>query len=134
MRPPGPRMRCERYRADISVATCLARQKAAAAAGERWAYFGAQCDPGCVRCPQGLAAKGEAYVPAPPRTAPAAVDPRGVAESKRCRCCGERKPADGFYRDARLRDGLTSWCRACVRAGVVARRGARGDKAKKGGG
>jgi hypothetical protein len=35
--------------------------------------------------------------------------------AKRCRCCGERQPVDGFYRHPHNRDGLQSWCKACMK-------------------
>jgi inactivated superfamily I helicase len=44
----------------------------------------------------------------------APFDP-GVAE-KRCRHCGITKPADDFSLNAKLRDGLHSWCYACAAA------------------
>jgi hypothetical protein len=41
---------------------------------------------------------------------------------KTCRKCGEEKPFNEFPRNTRVRDGLSSWCRACHReASRVAR-------------
>lgn len=36
-----------------------------------------------------------------------------TVSEKLCKKCGEVKPASGFGRDARLKTGLLSWCRAC---------------------
>jgi 5-methylcytosine-specific restriction endonuclease McrA len=36
-----------------------------------------------------------------------------TVDSKECSRCHEVKPAEGFYRDARMASGLTSTCRAC---------------------
>lgn len=34
---------------------------------------------------------------------------------KRCPKCGETKPFDEFYRNAKTRDGLECWCKPCRR-------------------
>lgn len=39
---------------------------------------------------------------------------RAIPETKTCRRCNQTKPAAAFNRHARMRDGLQSWCRACV--------------------
>jgi hypothetical protein len=51
--------------------------------------------------------------------------------TKRCPKCGETKPHDLFARNARHRDGLASWCKACTNAHWNARRAdlaARGER------
>lgn len=35
---------------------------------------------------------------------------------KACTKCGETKPPDQFCRDRRMKDGLHSYCRSCMRA------------------
>ena len=37
---------------------------------------------------------------------------------KRCRHCGQQKPASEFRRNSRCRDGLSSWCSECHRQAV----------------
>ncbi len=48
-------------------------------------------------------------------TTPAPVT-RSPAGSKTCPHCGTEKPLAEFYRDRRVRDGHTRWCRACLLA------------------
>lgn len=40
---------------------------------------------------------------------------------KRCSRCGETKKADEFYQRPEVHSGLTSWCRACMKASYAAR-------------
>ena len=44
---------------------------------------------------------------------------------KVCRCCGERKAVEEFYREAKRRDGRYSYCKLCsrLRAAESVRRG-----------
>src|SRR4051794_35457213 len=54
---------------------------------------------------------------------------------KRCRKCDEHKPATDFRLNAKMRDGLDSWCRECHRKAVhlsKAKYGARYNAAKRG--
>jgi hypothetical protein len=53
---------------------------------------------------------------------------RSPVAAKRCRCCGETKDAAEFARNARLRDGLHSWCRVCMAAAMKRWRGRNRDK------
>jgi hypothetical protein len=48
------------------------------------------------------------------------MDGSTVQVTKRCRKCGEEKPAtrEWFYRDAATRDGWRPWCKACSRLWV----------------
>jgi ribosome-binding protein aMBF1 (putative translation factor) len=46
---------------------------------------------------------------------------------KTCRRCGQTKPAGAFHRDARMRDGLQSWCARCVNERSREIRRARGQ-------
>jgi hypothetical protein len=41
---------------------------------------------------------------------------------KRCRHCGTEEPASEFRRNARCRDGLSSWCALCHTAATRRRR------------
>ena len=38
---------------------------------------------------------------------------RPVVETRRCPRCATTKPADGFYKNSRTPDGLSSYCKAC---------------------
>ena len=40
---------------------------------------------------------------------------------KVCRCCGERKAMEEFYREPRTRSGRTSYCKSCLHAQARAR-------------
>ncbi len=46
----------------------------------------------------------------------AAKSPRSVPLTKVCRRCLAEKAADAFPPNQRMRDGLSSWCRACATA------------------
>ncbi len=37
-----------------------------------------------------------------------------MKEEKRCTKCGEIKVVSEFYRNERMRDGFTSWCKVCT--------------------
>lgn len=110
----GRRMRCERYRADIAVATCIARQKRAAQA---WRLNRSSGDPGCRDCNQGIAVAVESGIRMPAARgaahAPSAGEREGkmsgtAVATKRCIDCGEEKPvASGFYKRGRR-------CRECT--------------------
>lgn len=56
-----------------------------------------------------------------------------VVLTKRCRDCGETKPASEFHVQATARDGLRPYCKPCtiarVNASVARRRAAMGDEA-----
>lgn len=45
-----------------------------------------------------------------------------MSEVKRCTKCGEEKPLNEFYREARSKDGHKAWCKACSNASDRARR------------
>ncbi len=45
-----------------------------------------------------------------------------MSEVKRCTKCGEEKPLNEFYREARSKDGYKAWCKACSNASDRARR------------
>lgn len=36
-------------------------------------------------------------------------------EEKRCSCCSETKSRAEFYRRSNSKDGLTSWCKVCIK-------------------
>ena len=39
-----------------------------------------------------------------------------MVDNKDCVACGENKPASKFYKDKRMKSGLSSECKTCVRA------------------
>jgi hypothetical protein len=45
-----------------------------------------------------------------------------LAEAKRCGRCGVDKPLTDYNREARKRDGLSAWCKACKSADQTRRR------------
>ena len=49
---------------------------------------------------------------------------------KRCSRCGEIKPVDDFYKDRKMKDGLTIYCKACSLASSKAYYKANTEKAK----
>jgi hypothetical protein len=36
--------------------------------------------------------------------------------TKKCTRCQKRRKVDNFYRDKWMKDGLSSWCKACSKA------------------
>ena len=36
--------------------------------------------------------------------------------TKVCTRCKKRRKVENFYRDSHMKDGLSSWCKACSRA------------------
>lgn len=48
-----------------------------------------------------------------------------MSDTKECRRCHETKPGSEFYQNALARDGLSSWCKACVSQYQVDRRAAK---------
>jgi hypothetical protein len=114
----GPRVRCERYGADISASTCIARQKLVAHA--RWGRTGGGYpDPGCADCAQGkAAAAGNSGAPAP---APAKMKQKKAEEKKMaemtgtkvCNRCGETKAAGEFYPMPNNKSGRDNSCKKC---------------------
>lgn len=42
--------------------------------------------------------------------------------TKRCFCCGETKPLDGFYKHAKMKDGHLNKCVVCIKASATAHR------------
>jgi hypothetical protein len=47
---------------------------------------------------------------------------------KRCSKCGEEKPASGFFKNARQKDGLSNYCKPCQRAANASWRERNRDK------
>lgn len=131
-RPPGARMRCEKYSADIPVATCLLRQKRANGTNRQWGRSGGESDPGCAGCAQGTAIAAARGVAAPESEEKVAVG------EKTCTRCNESKPVDQFGSKPQMKDGLSYWCRPCtaenVRESYWKKRGKTPPAKKRGGG
>ena len=34
---------------------------------------------------------------------------------KKCKCCGQEKSLDSFYKNSKTKDKLTSWCKDCTK-------------------
>jgi hypothetical protein len=50
-------------------------------------------------------------------------------DTKQCTKCGECKSAESFFKNARYKDGLMSWCKACLAANTKAWRDSNKDRA-----
>ena len=93
-------MYCERYRCEMSVDVCLARQKKAAAghAGKivNFAIMHGSIDPGCIHCAQGKE-----------------IQKMGGDTERKCRKCGDTKPIKQFRLNKQCSGGREWTCRAC---------------------
>lgn len=119
-------MHCERYHADVSVSTCLARRKKALSVGTNPRWGSARItnyDPGCVDCDLGAAtaAKHPESFEAistytshrKPRPKPAPIDKGETITAKTCKHCGKDKDPQEFYRVKNTKDGRDSMCKIC---------------------
>lgn len=60
--------------------------------------------------------------------AAAATGAKPSTPLRRCTKCGCRRRVTSFYKNSARADGLTIWCRPCLRSYYAARRAARREK------
>jgi hypothetical protein len=106
-----PRLRCERYHADIPVATCLARRRnirrAQGGGVGMWTSGGQRVlDANCLNCAQGE--RIERHYREEPH-----METIASYGKKTCKACGQEKPLEEFYKTPNTTDKREGTCKQC---------------------